>query len=59
MDLVGINEKGQPEQIAQDLRLEIAVPLAFGVTFVEPFQPFHDQLRAAGVELVESVATSG
>ena len=38
---------------------EIAVALAFGVTFVEPFQPFHDQLRAADVELVESVATSG
>ena len=47
---------GVPEEIGQDMRLEIAVALAYAIRLVDPWQPFHDQLRSLGLgEHIESV----
>ena len=49
-------ENDEPEEIGQDARLEIAVALAYSMKLVDPWQPFHDQLRALGLgEHIESV----
>lgn len=50
MDLQRQGAEG-PEQVAQDIRLEIAVALALGLALVEPVQPYHDQLRAVGMSV--------
>jgi hypothetical protein len=54
MDLTKQGKDG-PEQIGQDMRLDIAVALALGLTLVEPVQPYHAQLKAAGMDKIESI----
>ena len=51
-------ENGQTilEEIGQDQRLEIATALAYTLKLVDPWQPFHDQLRAMGLgDHIESI----
>ena len=51
-------ENGQTilEDIGQDQRLEIATALAYTLKLVDPWQPFHDQLRALGLgDHIESI----
>lgn len=44
------------EGIGQDQRLEIATAIAFRHTLVDPWAPFHDQLRAIGMtQFIESL----
>jgi hypothetical protein len=44
------------EDIGQDQRLEIATAIAYGLTLVDPWAAFHDQLRGMGMDrFVESL----
>jgi hypothetical protein len=53
-----IDKDGQSilEDIGQDQRLEIATALAYAMKLVDPWKPFHDQLRAMGLgDHIESI----
>lgn len=57
-------EHGEPDEegnavvqdVGQDQRLEIATAIAHGLTLVDPWATFHDQLRAMGMgQFIESL----
>jgi hypothetical protein len=52
------NENGRREifDIGQDQRMEIATAIAYKVKLVDPWAPFHDQLRNMGMgNFIESL----
>lgn len=55
---VVLDESGNAilEDIGQDQRLEIATALTHGLTLVDPWAPFHDQMREMGMDkFIESL----
>jgi hypothetical protein len=52
----GRGPAGILEDIGQDQRLEIATALTHGLTLVDPWAPFHDQMREMGMDkFIESL----
>lgn len=52
------DDKGNPviEGIGQDQRFEIATAMAYGLTLVDPWAQFHDQMRDLGMaQFIESL----